>query len=149
MPEKNKDLEKKPDLWSGPWPEKKEDLKESFSNLKNELNELKSNIKEWQEDKKDSQTLDKLDKEISNIDKTIEAEKTLEKKTWWEGKIATKKEYKIAKQINDWLLTNPWEANQIRAESALKLLEDIHWQLDTNRIAKGAQWIMQKLTKNS
>lgn len=150
----NKDLEKKFDLWWDASLGNKDNLKESFENLKNELNKLKNelnklknNINEWQENKQDKQNLENLDKEISNIDKKLEEEKKIEKLTWWEWKIKTWRELKAAKQIDDWLANNPWDANQWRAESALKLLEDIHWQLDPNRIAKWAQWIIQKLTK--
>jgi len=143
----NENIEKKPDLWSNN-PENKDNLKESFSKLKNELNKLKNQVREWQENKKEIQNIDKLDKEIQNIDKKIDTEKDIEKSTWWDGNISNIKELKIAKQINDWLKSNPWEANQWRADSALKLLEDIHGQLDKNRIARWAQWIMQKFTKD-
>lgn len=147
MSENNENLEKKPDLWFWSNPENNDNLKESFSNLKNKLNKLKNQIKEWQEYENNKDELAAIDKKIEDIDKKIEDEKNIEKSTWWEGKISNINELKITKQINDRIAKNPWEANQWRAESALKLLKDIHWQLDTNRIARWAQWIVQKLTK--
>lgn len=144
MWEKNKNIEKNPDLWSDSWFENKDNLKESFSNLKNELNKLQNQIKEWQEDKKDEQKLDNLDKEIKNIDSQIDVEREIEKnkKEW---NLSPKQEQFLVQhmqKITVWLKQNPWESNKWRAQSATSLLKDIY-SSDPNPIANSMQKIIR------
>lgn len=140
----NKDIEKNSDSWLGSWPEKKDNLKESFSNLKNELNKLQNEIKEWQEDSKDEKKLDDLDKEIKNIDTQIKLEREIEKKQK-DWNISSRQEQFLAQHMQKiaiWLQNNPWEANEWRAESATSLLKDIY-SSDPNPIANSMQKIIR------
>lgn len=153
MQNNNENIEKNSNLWSNN-PENikdKDKLKESFSKLEKELrdqlNKLKAQIKEWHENQEDLLRIKDIEKQIHNINEKIDREKTIEQTTWWEWDISTIKELKIVKQIDARLAQNPWEANYWRAQSAFKLLNDIHWKLDPNLIARFSQWIIRQLTK--
>ena len=149
----NENIEKNSDSWGDNLEniDGQDNLKESFSKLEKELrdqlNKLKSQIKEWHENQEDLLRIKDIEKQIHNINEKIDREKTIEQTTWWEGNISDKKELKIVQQIDARLAQNPWEANYWRAQSAFKLLNDIHWKLDPNWIARFSQWIIRQLTK--